>query len=319
MSNINANMNVTYVDDNFLLTCLTNNGAFTYYAVGSIPKVNHIIVCIFNVLLSFSTTILNATTVLVYWRSSQLQKKTSYFLIMLLSLSDLGIGTFCNPTFVILLLKDLWRDNNCPLYAVFYIVQFALFDMSFTTLFLLNLERYLGIVHPIFHRRKLTKFKLLTALFILWCLFAIDGCVLFIDESAAKVILSIYVCLFLIFLTYIYARIFLRARAMALNPISVDGVRNIKLAKSCLIIVGCTFVCFCPMAITNSFWKLSSFGRILWSWSSTFVFLSSTLNSAIFFWRNQILRSEAKKVLSQTFSRTESDNGPIQLAQTCTE
>ena len=219
------------------------------------PSVNHVIVCVLNVLLSFSTTILNATTVLVYWRSSQLRTKTSYFLIMLLSLSDLGIGIFCNPTFVILLLKDLRRDNNCPLYAVFYIVQLAFFDISFTTLFLLNLERYLGIVHPIFHRRKLTKFKLLTALFILWCLFAIDGCVLFIHERAAKVILSIYVCLFLIFLTYIYARIFLRTRQMALNRISVDGVRKIKLAKSCLIVVGCTFVCFCPMAITNYVWS----------------------------------------------------------------
>ena len=307
-------MNVTYIDSNFLLTCLTNNGAFSYYAFGFPPKVNHIIVCVVNVLLSFSTTILNATTVLVYWRSSQLRKKMSYFLIMLLSLSDLGIGTFCNPTFVILLLKDLRRDNNCPLYAVFYIVQFALFDMSFTMLFLLNLERYLGIVHPIFHRRKLTKFKLLTALFILWCLVAIAGCVLFIDERVGKVMLSIYLCLFLIFLTYIYARIFLRAREVALNRISVDGagtksknafLRNIKLAKSCLIIVGSTFVCFCPMAITISFWKLSSVGRILWSWSSTFVLSSSTINSAIFFWRNQILRSEAKKVLRQTFSRTE--------------
>lgn len=301
-------MNVTYVDGNFLLICLTNNGKFSNFDKSSLPKVNHIIVCVVSVLLSFSSTILNATTVLAYWRSSLLQKKASYFLIMLLSLSDLGIGTLCHPTFAILLVKDLQRDNNCPLYAVYYIVKCVLFYMSFTTLFLLSVERYLGIVHPIFHRRKVTKFRLLTALFILWCLVGIDAYVLFIDERAGKVLLSIYICLFLISLTYIYVRIFLTVREATLNRISLDGARtkskNTKLAKSCLIIVGCTFICFCPMAITNPLWKLPSVGRILWTWSTVFLFASPTLNSAIFFWRNQILRNEAKKVILQTFCRS---------------
>ena len=120
------------------------------------------------------------------------------------------------------------------------------------------------------------------------------------------------ICIFLIILIFIYAKIFRAGRETARNRISDDGtvskkafLRNIKLAKSCLIVLCCTFFCFLPMAITssmtNSFSKLDLVGRIMWSWSITLIFSSSTLNSVIFFWRNEILRNVAKTILRQTF------------------
>ena len=47
--------------------------------------------------------------------------------------------------------------------------------------------------------------------------------------------------------------------------------------------------------------ELDLVGRIMWSWNITIILSSSTLNSVIFFWRNEILRKEAKKTLHQTF------------------
>lgn len=305
-------MNITYVDENFLWVCLMSNGAFSYFVDVSPPIVNHVMVCILNVLLSFSTTFLNAVTVLAYWKSSRLQKKTSYFLVMLLSISDLVVGAVCNPIFAVLLVKDLERDTNCPLAAVFLIITFTLFGMSFTTLFLLNLERYLSVIHPIFHRHKVTKFRLLIASFVMWCVVAMNACILIVDEELGKIILSSEICIFLLVLIFIYGKIFRVGRETVRNRISGDGTTskkaflpNIKLAKSCLIVVCCNFLCFSPMAITNFLWKLPLDGKILWSWSSTLVLSSSTLNSVIFFWRNQILRSEAKTILRQTFLDSE--------------
>ena len=276
------------------------------------PKVNHAIVCVLNVFLSFSTTFLNAMTMFAYWRSSQLQKKTSYFLIMLLSLSDFVVGAVCNPVYAVLVIKDLKRDGVCPLAAVFPMISFALFGMSFTVLFLLNLERYLGVIHPIFHRHKVTKFRILIASFVIWCPFAINAYILIVDEELGRIIWSIKICIFLIILIFIYAKIFRAGREMAMNRTSGDGtatekafLRNIKLAKSCLIVLCCTFMCFLPMAITNSttnsLLELDLVGRITWSWSITIMLSSSTLNSVIFFWRNEIIRNEAKKILRQTF------------------
>ena len=276
------------------------------------PKVNHIILCVLIIFLSFSTTFLNAMTMFSYWRSSQLQKKTSYFLIMLLSLSDFVVGAVCNPVYAVLLIKDVRQDPDCLLAAVFPIISFALFGISFTVLFLLNVERYLGVIHPIFHRHKVTKFRLLIASFVIWCAFATNAYILIVDEKLGTIIWSIMICIFLIILIFIYAKIFRAGRETARNRISDDGtvskkafLRNIKLAKSCLIVLCCTFFCFLPMAITssmtNSFSKLDLVGRIMWSWSITLIFSSSTLNSVIFFWRNEILRNVAKTILRQTF------------------
>ena len=60
-----------------------------------------------NILIMVSSTILNATTVLAYWKSSQLRNKTSYFLIMLLSTSDLGTSMRCSSMHSIILLRDM--------------------------------------------------------------------------------------------------------------------------------------------------------------------------------------------------------------------
>ena len=302
-------MNTTHVDERYLWTCLMSDGHVFLYIT---PTVNHVIICLLNVFLSFSTTFLNAMTMFIYWRSSQLQKKTSYFLIMLLSLSDFVVGAVCNPIYAVLLMKDLKRDGNCPLAAVFPMISDVLFGMSFTVLFLLNLERYLGVIHPIFHRNKVTKFRILIASFAIWCPFAINAYILIVDEKLGRIISSIKVSILLIIMIFIHAKIFRAGRETARNRTVVDGtatnkafLRNIKLAKSCLIVFCCTFLCFLPMAITssmtNSFSKLDLVGRIMWSWSITIILSSSTLNSVIFFWRNEILRNEAKKILRQTW------------------
>ena len=69
--------------------------------------INHVICFEFNILIMVSSTILNTTTVLAYLKSSQLRKKTSYFLIMLLSTSDLGTSMRCSSMHSIILLRDM--------------------------------------------------------------------------------------------------------------------------------------------------------------------------------------------------------------------
>ena len=41
------------------------------------------------------------------------------------------------------------------------------------------------------------------------------------------------------------------------------------------------------------------------AWTNNLLFPNSTLNSVIFFWRNQILRKEAKLILRHIFKRSQ--------------
>lgn len=113
-------MNLSAVDGKFLIKCfIGNNEQLTFSQVVGFPSreffVNHVILCVLNFLLTFSSTFLNFITVFAYWRSTRLQRKMSYFLVMLLSLSDVGVGLICNSIFTAILTSHTLGYANCLL------------------------------------------------------------------------------------------------------------------------------------------------------------------------------------------------------------
>lgn len=305
-----SDMNLTSERSKFLRVCTVNNAEF--FLVVDFPSIGYLInyffICVVSVLLTFSTIFLNALTVLAYSRSPQLQKKTSYFLVMLLALNDLAVGTVCNTTFTIFLLTDLLGYKNCSLFSAFLLSMYCLSGVSFASVFMLNVERYLSIIHPIFHRNKATKRSLLKATLVVWFIFGMQVCIYVSNIKIGRTITSITIVLSLIILMFMYVKIFLRGRGNTVRPTSANSdasrkgfLRNIKQAKSCLIVLGCTFLSFLPLGITGFLEKNLFVIMVMWYWSGTLVLMGSTLNSVIFFWRNQTLRNEAKKIIHQTF------------------
>ena len=271
--------------------------------------INHVICFEFNILIMVSSTILNTTTVLAYLKSSQLRKKTSYFLIMLLSLSDLGAALGCSLLHSIILLIDMLGYERSSLTLPYIILTYVFSGMSSSILLVLNIERYLGIVHPLFHRNKVNKARVLKAIVLFWFIYVIEGFVVVLDTQIGNFVIGLTMGLNLTFLITIYVKIFLTGGGTAVaehfsgtgNTQQKAFLRKIKLAKSCLIVVGCSYVCFLPTAVMP-FLPHSPFVEIvLWTWAINLLYANSTLNSVIFFWRNQILRKEAKLILRQTF------------------
>ena len=64
--------------------------------------IGHIAIFVSSVLVTISTIYLNSVTVFVYWKVSQLRKKVTHFMIMLLCPSDLGMEMIILPLFTIL-------------------------------------------------------------------------------------------------------------------------------------------------------------------------------------------------------------------------
>ena len=78
--------------------------------------------------------------------------------------------------------------------------------------------------------------------------------------------------------------------------------KKLKLAKSCLYVVICSFIAFILPTVFQPL-QLSDFHEIvLDTWFTLLVLLNSTLDSLIFFWKNKVLRNEARKVLKNMFS-----------------
>ena len=74
-----------------------------------------------------------------------------------------------------------------------------------------------------------------------------------------------------------------------------EQLQNIKMAKSCTIVVGLVLTCNIPMAITR-FLPHSNFLTLASLWSGTIVLSASSINSLVFFWKNLVLRKEAKQL-----------------------
>ncbi len=272
------------------------------------------IALIFNIFLTILTIFLNWVTLLAFMRSTQLKNKKSYFLIMLLSVNDLLVGLFGNSSYVLVLITIIIGYPRCKINIAFDFVAFYLGIMSIMTLFALNIERYLSILHPFYHRTKVTRSRLLKMVVAFWLLPLTLRSLRFIFGKIVRIIISGLIVCVVFSTVYIYASIYItiRRRPQLTEPRETEdrvtvtrvvegrmnqtkALQNIKMTKSCAIVVGLVFVCNLPFAVTYSL-PTSNTLTLVALWSITISLSASSLNSLVFFWKNAILRKETKKL-----------------------
>ena len=268
-----------------------------------ISSTGYIICCLVNILLTCSTIFLNTWTILAYWKSRELQSKISYFLVMLLSCSDLAMGTLCNTTHVLILLSTILGKPDCLYTHIFNQITLIVGPICLETLFLLNVERFINIVFPFYHRTKVTKSKLLFAATILWLKSVINGIIYpIVSKRIGTIVTSSTVSLIVILIVVFYLSIYIVGRKAAAQKASAKItdkkhcllLHNLKLAKSCGMVVLCTVVCYIPLALLlyllKDFQTLPVSLFLLYTWSLTLFLSASSLNTLLFFWRNEALR-----------------------------
>ena len=276
--------------------------------------INYVIGLIFNVFLTISTIFLNSVTILAYTRSALLKSKKSFFLIMLLSVVDLLVGVFANGSFVLVIGTTAFGKPICEAYSIFQATSNCFVSMSTMTLLGLNIERYLSILHPFYHRTKVTKSKLLKMVVGLWLFTIILRIPSLFWDRIMNIISSILFLLIALFTLYIYIAIYVtvRRRPRVTEMRQTDGratetrvqerrtdetreQQNIKMVKSCAFVVGVSFICNVPLAMVVFIPKSMIFSQPA-LWIFTMLLSTSSLNSLIFFWNNVVLRKEAIKL-----------------------
>ena len=259
--------------------------------------------CVFNIVLTISAICLNSLSIIVHWKSPQLRRKKSYFLIMVLSVNDLVVGILGNASHAIALVLHLNGDPECNMYILVDLLAFPTAAMSFATLFTLNIERYLSIVHPIYHRTKVSKIKLVGFALVLWTVsIGLTLAHLTLGEISNILTSSIMYGIFLA-TCYIYFRIFRTGVLKSTSISSLDirnRLQNMKLAKSCAIVVICTLVCYLPFAVVRSLEQNSLRTLVLTMWGVTFALAASSLNNVVFLVSNPVFRNEVKKIFGIT-------------------
>jgi anaerobic C4-dicarboxylate transporter len=182
----------------------------------------------------------------------------------------------------------------------------------------------MGVLHPLVHRTRMTKTSLKTYI----CLSAVAIIVMMATSLVYPKLYFVFgtvnICISLTLIGFFYTRIFQTARRRfrlenrpghqfrGTNPSEEKGkqqfAKEIKIAKSCFLIVVVFLFCVMPVSIVsvlspNVRPKMLPLFRVIQSWAITITLLNHSLNSIIFFWTMAMLRNNAKNVLKKIFAK----------------
>ena len=297
---------------------------------------NSIAACVVNIVSCIAGTILNSLVLYIFWKSTRMRSKLSYFVIMLLSSTDLAVVTIVHSTFLLQAINEINGTPNCTCKAFYTFTLYLFTGMSISTLLILNIERYMAIIYPIWHRKSATKRRLSFIWAVLWLLDILNVVSRLFLPRLSKIIVAIVIFILCLTTLFTYISIFRAVRkrkgTTACNTIGHDPncanchsevsagnmvtfLRELKMAKTYFAIVVLAFVCFLPAGIGLQAlkypWNKNENERssvtIAYTWTNTLITMNSTLNCLIFFWANKRLRREALK-LAKNFSSTENSS-----------
>ena len=264
-----------------------------------------IFVCIVNVIFTLAGAILNSLVILSFWKSAVLKKKMCYFTIMILSCFDLLAAITNHPVQVVY--SVVWLTENYVLLtrmSAYLRLANMFIAFSLLTILVMSIERYIATAHPLFHRTSVNQARLLILLSsFIFCdviMYAISFNDRVITFPTYHIIFYSIFSPLLIFVNYKLFKNVVRARqSNAMRPKTNAKVNNIH---SCLLVVCCYLIFSTPGFVYSSLGFMeqptSTNAEISWVWGSTVAAMNSTFNCLIFFWRNNVLRQEAKKILN---------------------
>lgn len=278
--------------------------------------INQVVVCAANCVLVIPTVLLNGISILTITKSSQLKERICFFLILIQAMVDLAVGAVSLPLETFIRAREILGTASCNSNFALSSIALMPFGLALTTTCAFTFERYLGILHPIVHRTYLTRKKFLIYIFFSAIALLVLVPLGLASKKAYHIVGVAVITIPLVFNAFAYIKIFLAGRK-SLHSNDTTGtftdaskepnvseksrkkqfLKELKLAKSCALVVFTFYMCFLQAPILNFIFvndEPANF-RVAQSWAATISALNSSLNSIIFFWQSPLLRTEAMK------------------------
>ncbi|XP_028416749.1 D(1A) dopamine receptor-like [Dendronephthya gigantea] len=277
---------------------------------------NRIVQLVFLSLLLIATVLLNGISVVTILNCPQLKSKISYFLILVQSGADLVVAMTAMPIHIWLSARHIAGITKCMKYQRLFSSLFdATVGISFFSLCAMTYDRYMGVLFPFRHRTTVTKKKLVKFQFCSVMMTSVMIAINSINSFTMKLYHIFSTALVLIcfsFIAFAYIKIFFTARRETLSlqqPVDIVNqesgpvskrkrrfLRELKLAKSCFLVVLAFLLSFAPpiiWVITRSKVKNETVYVILELWHTKSTLINTSVNSLLFFWAKPKLRIEA--------------------------
>ena len=300
---------------------------------------------VLNVFLAVPATFGNAVTILLIWKTPSLQYPSNV-LISLLACSDFFVGTIVHPTFVVAYVALLRKEitKHCITLLVSDVFAWIFGSASFLTLTLISLDKYIALYYSLRYKDIVTTKRVFSAVAVSWTLCSIFApfILAYVRKINVAVLFILPIFLFLIGVnSWCYYKIMrvvrqhhvqINVQARAFNHVApspeqvVPGQNSFQMSgymkslKTAFYIAGAFVLCYIPLASFLSLLKFSPQNAIskhaissILIVAETVVYLNSSLNPVIYFWRVKKLRQAAVHQLRKigkwnTVQRLQIDN-----------
>ena len=272
-----------------------------------------------NIATSATATAGNLLIIIVILTRKQLRTRPNS-LICCLAVTDLAVGIIMQPIISVQLFNEN-AGRNCGVTYALYCIGTMICGCSSLILVLISYDRYLHLTKLQNYSKHMPRRKIIILLAFCWIIPAISGSLVFEDYTRfVMYIMSISALFFctvalVFFNKKIYRFIKNRSKvfpvSVATKPKTAEQMRvrrQTKLAKTLLIIVGCFVICWMPFVVYYLYAFIDTiFGIIapndlayadtMHCIGLTLGLLNSSINPAVYFWRNKTLRTEARKFI----------------------
>ena len=278
--------------------------------------VANIITAVLNSLFSVTAVCGNAFIIIVIWRREVLHVPSN-LLLCCLAISDLVVGLISQPAFVIYKVTEIKGYFN--VYCAARMLQFCsgwfFSGVSLFTLCAISVDRYLALKLHLRYTAVVTATRVLAAVFSFWLLCVTNIGLRFVmrNDNHWDIISIVFLFTSLFVTVVAYANVFqivhrhrrqiheqfkLTAHFHGLSAVEI--ARHEKSAVTMLYVLGAFLLCYVPLlgtviAETVQGYTLSV--KFAYDYTTTVVFLSSSLNPLLYCWRIREIRRAAKKAI----------------------
>ena len=283
--------------------------------------VANIITAVLNSLFSVTAVCGNAFIIFVIWsrEDREVLHVPSNILLCCLAISDLVVGLISQPAFVIYKVAEI--KGYFKVYCTARMLQscsgWLSSAVSGLTMCAISVDRYLALKLHLRYTAVVTVTRVLVTVIGLWLFCATSISLRFVMVNVElwnAIPIALFVsCLFVTVVTC--AKVFqivrlhrrqihdwLELTAHFHGRSAVEVARHEKSALTILYLLGTFLLCFVPFLVTIIIETVQGYTfpvKIAYDYAGTVVFLSSSLNPPLYYWRIREIRRAAKRTIQK--------------------
>ncbi len=274
--------------------------------------------CVLNAFLSYTNIMLNILTIHAMRKTSSLLEPRLKALLLSLAISDLGVGLLGQPFYIaLLIMASQQQDPTCATNTVYVIILNAFCAASFLTIMALSVDRFMAIQLHLRYQELVTRKRVVAVVISIWVL-----CVTFYPLAFTLlhpnivhfIVVAIGTACLLVasvvsLKIYLVVRRHKRQIQAQLQQLARNGeLANIaslrKSAVSIFYMYLVFLICYLPQFCTLTFIIIhgqTMAAKQLLTFTLTVVFLKSSLNPVICFWKIKHIRRNVIITLRNIF------------------